>query len=348
MVDLLGGVLRPDGLMPQVGDADDGRLHILSGYGSWGRRMRRHLFGPAAFVLDRPRWLATGGAAGRREACWWGFAQALDAPDATAELPAVGRLFEDAGVAVYRQGGDYLLITNGRVGTAGFGNHKHNDQLSFELHVAGQPLVVDPGSYLYTSDPPSRNQFRGTAFHNTLSVDAREQNELNPAWLFRLQERACPQHEGCALGDDRFEYRGRHSGFAPLVHERAFRLLREGPLLIVMDRVIGRGAARLRWHFHFAPGVAVSETAGGLRLEAAGHVYRLLADATAKLRLAASWCSPSYGVKLACQAADFEESATLSGELMRFFVIGPEAALGSAERLAAHRLELLAGGGRAA
>jgi hypothetical protein len=346
MLEYQEAVLRPDGSLPVVGDADDGRLHVLDGYGA-PPTDGRHLFGPAAFVLGRPRWLATAGATGRREACWWGFAQALDEPDAAASLPSVGRLFEDAGVAVYRQGGDYLLVTNGRVGTAGFGNHKHNDQLSFELHVAGQALVVDPGSYLYTSDPQSRNAFRGTGFHNTLAVDGREQNELNPGWLFRLQERAHAQHAGFALRNDRFEYRGSHRGFVPLVHERAFRLLREGPVLIVMDRLIGRGAARLRWHFHFAPGVSVSPIDGGLRLEASGQGYRLLGDLPAAPRIGASSCSPSYGVRLACAAAEFEESATLSGELVRFFVIGPEDALGSGERLAAHRRELLAGAGRA-
>ena len=51
-----------------------------------------------------------------------------------------------------RAGAHYLLVTNGIVGTKGFGNHKHNDQLSFEFHPDGSPLIVDPGSYVYTSD----------------------------------------------------------------------------------------------------------------------------------------------------------------------------------------------------
>src|SRR5436190_21106735 len=68
-------VLRPDGLMPQVGDADDGRLHIFSDYGVWQPQDARHLFGPAAGVFQRPEWMANGGEWGAWEAAWWGFTQ---------------------------------------------------------------------------------------------------------------------------------------------------------------------------------------------------------------------------------------------------------------------------------
>ena len=104
------------------------------------------------------------------------------------------RLFPMAGLAAMRAGTTgYLLVTNGIVGTNGFGNHKHNDQLSFEYHFDGVPLVVDPGSYVYTSDPDARNLFRGTAYHNTVQIDSVEQNELKPEWLFRLLARRAIQ-----------------------------------------------------------------------------------------------------------------------------------------------------------
>ena len=73
MMEFLAAVQRPDGLMPQVGDADDGRLHILSGYGTWQPQDARHLFGPAAGVFQRPEWMANGGEWGDWEAAWWGF-----------------------------------------------------------------------------------------------------------------------------------------------------------------------------------------------------------------------------------------------------------------------------------
>ena len=59
--------------MPQIGDADDGRLHILSGYGRWQPQDARHLFGPAACFLGQPRWIALADEWTPWETAWWGF-----------------------------------------------------------------------------------------------------------------------------------------------------------------------------------------------------------------------------------------------------------------------------------
>ena len=188
MVEYLVGVLRPDGLMPQAGDADDGRLHVLTGCGLTTPQDPRHILGPAAMMFEQLEWLAVCGEDAGWEAAWWGF----EVPSvARASVPRVVRLFPEAGHAVVRSDGHYLLITNSIVGTKGFGNHKHNDQLSFEYHVGGHAIVVDPGSFVYTSDADARNLFRGTAYHNTLQIDGSgaERDESRVA-LPALRERS--------------------------------------------------------------------------------------------------------------------------------------------------------------
>src|SRR5712691_10837956 len=122
MVVFLAAVTRPDGLLPQVGDADDGRLHIFEGYGTTTPQDGRHLFGPAAAMFDEPSWMVLAGDAGAWEAAWWGFDPATSV---SSREEVVSRLFADAGVAVMRESpSHYLLATNGMVGTKGFGNHK--------------------------------------------------------------------------------------------------------------------------------------------------------------------------------------------------------------------------------
>lgn len=44
---------KPDGTAPQIGDNDDGRLHILSNYGNWNRRDHRYLLSIGAVLFQR-------------------------------------------------------------------------------------------------------------------------------------------------------------------------------------------------------------------------------------------------------------------------------------------------------
>jgi hypothetical protein len=326
MIAYLAAVQRPDGLMPQVGDADDGRLHVFSGYGRTTPQDGRHLFGPAAIMFGEPAWATLADEIGPWESAWWG----LPSDRVTTVAPvSTSRLFPDAGVAVmHAAASTYLLVTNSIVGTQGFGNHKHNDQLSFEYHAAGSPVVVDPGSYVYTSDPDARNRFRGTAFHNTLMIDGVEQNDTRPEWIFRMFESARAEHLGFVDGPDRVEYRGRHHGYerldSPVTHERWLRLDKASGALRIVDRVLGAGSHDLRWHFHLAPGVEVAALDAqrlALAVAARRWILRYPADLTAVA--GASFYSPSYGVRRPCRCVDFSIRTALAGARDWTFEIAP-------------------------
>jgi uncharacterized heparinase superfamily protein len=313
--------MRPDGLMPQVGDADDGRLHVLAGYGRTTPQDARHLFGPAAVIFARPDWLVLGGQAGQWEASWWGLnPSTLQPVTPLAAVQSAARLFPNAGIAVARAGdGHYLLVTNGIVGTNGFGNHKHNDQLSFEFHHGGTPLIVDPGSYVYTSDPEARNRFRSTAAHNTLSIDDVEQNELRSDWLFRLFETSKAETVSFDDRDGAMQYVGRHHGFErlaePVTHERTFRFAKSTGELEIVDCLTGRGRHTVRWHFHVAPNVgAAVDIDGNVILSAAGHRWTLHVPREMNAEVAAGHYSPSYGVKVPCLTVDASTELVLNGE----------------------------------
>ena len=333
MVAFLAAVTRPDGLMPQVGDADDGRLHVLGPVSDVSDSQvspqdARHLFGPAGAMFAEPAWRALGGSAGAWEAAWWG----LDADAvAAADTPApVAQLFPHAGIAAARTDRrHYLLITNGVVGTNGFGNHKHNDLLSFEYHHSGAALIVDPGSYVYTSDGEARNRFRGTASHNTLMIDGVEQNELRPDWLFRLFETSHAESVSFADSGGVVEYVGRHHGYErlqqPVTHERTFRFTKESGRLVIIDRLTGRGRHELRWHFRLAPGVVAqrgdsgtvtlaASTGGGAERAAPHPLCELHAPHDVAIAIQPAAYSPSYAVKLPCLAVDMSATVDLDGD----------------------------------
>ena len=324
MVSYLAAVTRPDGLMPQLGDADDGRLHLMSGYGYVSPQHPGHLFGPAAAMFDEPSWWALAGSQGGWETGWWGLERGRDEPPPSSARSA---LFADAGVAVMRAGRDHCLIaTNGVVGTKGFGNHKHNDLLSFEYHNSGVPLVVDPGSFVYTSDFDARNRFRGTASHNTLQVDGEEQNELKPDWIFRLFETSNAEHVSFYETPHCIEYIGRHHGYErfdrPVLHERTFRVSKPDGALTIVDRVRGEGEHILRWHFHLAPGVDATQAASSrVQLSKDDRCWTLHVPDDLAVSIGTGSYSPSYGVQVQCRVIDMETRERLEGDRVWTFSI---------------------------
>jgi len=154
-------VHKPDGIVPSLSDGDACcfRELLLQGYELYGR--------------PEMLYVGTGGARGSAPAC-----RSL--------------LFPDSGYAIVRSGwgsahepfadAQYLVLDCGPLGE---GNHGHFDCLSFELAALGRSLVVDPGRYTYSEagDTNWRVAFRGTAYHNTVTVDGRNQTRYVPSVL---------------------------------------------------------------------------------------------------------------------------------------------------------------------
>jgi hypothetical protein len=225
--DMLGFVAdytRPDGLAPQIGDADDARFLPLGDYGR-DPRDHRHLFAQANRHHE----------------------------------PSLGHsAHPEGGFYTMRVGDLFVIVRCGDTGRYGRGGHSHNDLLSFELALGTQPLLVDSGAYLYTADAASRNLFRSTPFHSTLRVGGAEQNELRTDDLFAMEDRARAEiltWEPLATGA---MFEGRHFGFEvldpPAVHTRRIDLDGQAGELWIRDTVTSAGAHDLEWTFTLAPG----------------------------------------------------------------------------------------------
>jgi Heparinase II/III-like protein/Heparinase II/III N-terminus len=288
MLELVSDYTRPDGLAPQIGDADDGRFLPLGGYGA-DPRDHRHLHVQAG----RP----------------W---------------------HEGAGHRAYPLGGLYAMrheqlwgiVRCGEVGLAGIGAHAHNDQLSFELAFGEQPLIVDPGSYLYTADPQARNAFRSTGAHSTLSIGAAEQNPLREDYLFSLPEETharCMrfEHDGpCAI------FAGEHSGFHELSravgHRRELRFDGRSRVVRVTDTVIGASGLELLWTFPLAPGAQATVAEPGRALVSFPEAELEIEAEGATLSVEDGWVAPSYGVRVAAPVIRARRIAASDEDLARF------------------------------
>ena len=269
MLDFVNDYTRPDSLAPQVGDADDGRFLPLADYGCPEHRSHLHLFAQAG-IEYRPAWHSAA--------------------------------YPHGGYWIMRADDTYVLVRCGDVGVGGLGSHAHNDALSFELTVGGQPLVVDPGSYLYTADPVARNRFRSTAFHSTLQIDDSEQNPLREDSLFAMEDRRRAKMLRWEPSETGALFVGRHHGYAdlksPATHTRTLELDAPSRVLKIIDMVASSGSHQLSWTFPLAGGEAragdgrVTATfENGVRLEIEAQGLDFWVEP--------GWMSPSYGRRVA-------------------------------------------------
>jgi uncharacterized heparinase superfamily protein len=258
---------RPDGLAPQLGDADDGRLLPLADYGSADQRSHLHLFAQAGRPY-RPASRSAGYRAG--------------------------------GFYFLRAGSLYAAVRCGDVGIYGRGCHAHNDLLAFELSASGIPLVVDPGSYLYTADPVARNAFRSTGAHSTLQVDDLEQNEIRLDRLFAMVDRAHAEVLAWEPGDEVTTFTGRHYGFATsadrCVHTRTLRLDASRGELAIVDELQSDVGHELTWRFPLAPS-EVRAQAAAVRALFPGVTLEIEADGL-ECGVEEGWLSTGYGVRM--------------------------------------------------
>lgn len=268
---------RPDGTMPALSDGDQGDF--------------RALLALAADVLDRPdlRWAATLGADGR-------------APD------EVGATFAAGGYAVQRSGwGDGPVAYGDEAwavldcGPLGDGGHGHYDQLSVELHAGGRTVVVDPGRFTYDRDDgPWRHWFKGTAAHNTVTVDGLDQVAYRPG----KPRGPLPQARLIQRHDDGRYDTAVAEATSPnydATHTRRLRLCRVTRSWLIEDELTAPSPHRydLRWHLSPEAWDAIRrrDLPGRVELTVPGARITLV-DPPGPVRIAAGWVSPTYGLRL--------------------------------------------------
>lgn len=169
--------------------------------------------------------------------------------------------FEYGGYSVIRRNRNdseiFLLFDHGPLGFAQTAAHGHADALSIWLHVNGEPIVVDFGTYRYNADLGFRQWARGTAAHNTIEVDGISQSEMTGP--FNWGRRADARLLDSFRDENKVGFRGCHSGYAEklgVTHERTVAVTTSGNVEII-DALQGSGEHNICLSFHFAPGLEI-------------------------------------------------------------------------------------------
>jgi hypothetical protein len=127
------------------------------------------------------------------------------------------------------------------------------DQLHVDLWRQGLNLAVDPGTYLYNGAPPWDNGLAGTAVHNTVMIDEREQMRRAGRFLWLNWAQAKGRLRSLAGFETPDCFEGQHDGYKSVgvIHHRTVTQIAEGAW-IVEDDLTGKGEHEVRLHWLLA------------------------------------------------------------------------------------------------
>ena len=132
------------------------------------------------------------------------------------------------------------------------------DQLHVDLWWHGLNLARDAGTYLYNGEPPWNNGLSGTAVHNTVMVDRRDQMRRAGRFLWldwaQASGRSFSTPLSASLSKTRADspncFEGEHDGYRLIgvKHRRTVQCVTEDAWVIV-DDLLGAGEHELRLHW---------------------------------------------------------------------------------------------------
>ena len=302
MYEFVEAYTKPDGSVPLIGDADDGRIQKL---GTQTLNDHRYLLSTGAVLFHRADFKRAAGTFWD-EAFWMLGPQGARTFDRLPadDRPPQSRSFDAGGVYILRSDRAHVVVDCAEVGMRGRGGHGHNDILGFELWMDGVNWITDCGAYLYTASREWRNRFRSTAFHNTVQIDGEEVNRfLGPNALWQLHYDAVPFDAAVTCDEEADRFRGSHRGYErltqPVTVTREIALDRRSSRLLVRDTLSGAGTHQVVSRFHLDPAVTAALDGRSVRLSSRDRElwFQLEADESFHVSLEPSWLSPSYGVK---------------------------------------------------
>jgi hypothetical protein len=325
MFDVILYLTQSDGTVPLLGDNDNGRLHRLTVWeqpeSEWADF--RYLLAIGAIQFKREDMAAVAGDQWQETLWFFGGKPEFEKfscqinhstqpdtlttndvgkPEINSKVSTPSRAFSSGGIYCMRSKDIQVIVNAGGVGQNGYGGHAHNDLLSFTLSAFGNYWIVDPGSFTYTQDYKSRNDFRSTEAHNGIRVDQQEINPIQPQKLFRLEQSGSIQIKQWVPKSDYDYLEVEHTSYQrlnqPVLHRREFLFKKTEGIFIIRDSFEGVGEHWIENFFQIGLGRLELNTAKQCvvsRHADAGDLWILWDAPNLEACLKPGWVSRSYG-----------------------------------------------------
>jgi len=328
MLDYICHSLMPDFNSPNTGDDDSGTLVKILGD---SKLLYRNTLINGAILLKRKELLCNIREPSIESIFLFGIHEVSDIFEESSsdmyikEENIASISFPSSGVYLMKektQDGDYYLNFDCGPQGWGEGGHGHADCLSFIVYAIGRPLIIDSGTYRYNGVYQWRSYFRGTAAHNTITVDNMDQSvpisSPDPfGWTFMPTPKL---HHW--ITTQKFDFvDGEHNGYErlenPIIHRRKI-LFVKGEYWLISDILTGKGRHKFDSYFHFPPGKIFLNKDEGFIItlfEEANIKVSYLKDHTLSATIiegsedpVQGWVSYCYGNKLKSQILNLQKN----------------------------------------
>jgi hypothetical protein len=222
------------------------------------------------------------------------------------------------------------------------------DQLHVDLWWHGLNLARDAGTYLYNGAPPWNNGLAGTAVHNTVMVDRRDQ--MRRAGRFLWLDWAQASGRSFRTGNTNFPdcFEGEHDGYSRLGvrHRRRVQYVTEDAWVIV-DDLLGEDDHELRVHWQLPDlpfeVIATSPFCGVLSAEKARFRWNINSRSPGNVAIIRGgknvietdeqsdedeallgWESPTYGERCPAISLLYRVQAPLPVRIVTVILVGEE------------------------
>ncbi|RWP42903.1 heparinase II/III-family protein [Mesorhizobium sp.] len=227
-------------------------------------------------------------------------------PSAPAPVSRGLQTFTQGGLSVWRgeMNGCSIDLTfdHGPLGYLSIAAHGHADALSLTLCIDGEPVLVDPGTWLYGSGGVWRNWFRSTPAHNTLNIEGKSQSII--AGMFNWSHKAIAELVESEPGTH-WKLRARHDGYKSrfgVVHQRTVTHKADG--IVVNDQLLG-GRRVAEIVFQLAAGLGTDRDENTVTVLRGDEplIAMRFPDAAVDIRAGGDapgqggWVSPRFGVR---------------------------------------------------
>lgn len=266
MLEFIASIMDLSGTVPMIGDADGALMVHWSQESDWN--VYRSLLATGALIYNRADFKIKANHFDDKSRWLLGDEAKLqfDSIDTSGIQTRPRREFREGGYFVmgdnFNSDGEVRIVADaGPLGYLSIAAHGHADALSFTLSVAGNELLIDPGTYAFHTQKKWRDYFRGTSAHNTVRVDGKDQSESggNFMWL-RKAKVFCEFWESNEIKDCLV---ASHDGYIrlmdPMTHRRKIEFLKKESTIVVEDTLECSGThdIELNWHFSEACNLVV-------------------------------------------------------------------------------------------